>query len=120
MPLVSIFSQGENKQKNVAGLIKNYLKSLKPSLLNCCRRMYFQSADHKYRITIGFDMEYYRVAPANNYFLSKTGKSNHTILELKYLEKDNDKGESITSLFPVRMTKSSIMFRVDDISTVTL
>jgi hypothetical protein len=92
---------------DIPELVKDYLKSLRFSLLNRYRRKYYQSADGKYRITIDAGMEYYRIDGANNYFLAKTGRLDYAIMELKYAQEDDDGAISITSLFPVRITKSS-------------
>lgn len=94
-------------EADVPEILDDYLKSLKFTLLNRYQRKYFQSTDRKFRITIDFDMEFYRIDPADNSFAEKVADRNNTILELKYSDKDDDEARFITNLFPVRMTKSS-------------
>ncbi len=88
------------------GLIE-YLKSLRFSMLNRYCRKYFESADHRFRITIDFDMEFYKLDPANNSFEEKIVNYESTVLELKCSDKDEVFAESITNYFPFRMTKNS-------------
>lgn len=88
------------------GLIE-YLKSLHFALLNRYCRKYFVSADHKFRITIDFGMEYYKLNPANNLFNEKVVDYENTILELKYSDKDDNLANYITNHFPFRITKNS-------------
>lgn len=92
---------------DVPDIVREYLKSLKFALLNRYQRKYFQSVNRKFRITIDFDLEFYRIDPAANCFAEKCIDRTHTILELKYSDKDDEEARFITNLFPVRMTKSS-------------
>ena len=84
-----------------------YLKPLQFSLLNCYCRKYFESADRKFRITIDFDMEFYKLHPANNLFNEKIIDHSNTVVELKYSDKHDDLARSIANRFPFRVTKSS-------------
>ena len=84
-----------------------YLKPLRFSLLNRYSRKYFESADRKFRITIDFDMEFYKLHPANNSFNEKIIDYSTTVVELKYSDKHDDLARSIANSFPFRVTKSS-------------
>ena len=88
-------------------VLKEYLKTLKFALLNRYHRKYFQSADSKFRITVDFDIDFYRLDPFNNRFIEKLTDHTSTILELKYSEEDDEEARDITNHFPFRMTKSS-------------
>jgi hypothetical protein len=94
-------------KSGVPDVLTEHLKSLRFALLNRYSRKYFESADHKFRITIDFDMEFYKIDPANNSFIEKIVDHNNTVLELKYSEKDDEEVKFITNYFPFRMTKSS-------------
>ena len=94
-------------KSGVPDALTESLKSLRFALLNRYGRKYFESADHKFRITIDFDMEFYKIDPANNSFIEKIADHNNTVLELKYSDKDDDEARFITNYFPFRMTKSS-------------
>jgi hypothetical protein len=94
-------------KSDIPEMLIDYLKTLKFTLLNRYHRKYFQSTDHKFRITIDFDMESYRIDPVANCFVEKSTDHADTILELKYSDKDDEEARFITDLFPMRMTRSS-------------
>lgn len=87
--------------------VNEELYSLQPTLLNRYSRRYFESADHKFRITIDSDMEFFRIHSCNNSFAEKAIDYNNTILELKYSDKDDEEARFITNCLPFRMTRSS-------------
>ena len=99
--------QGIFAKSGVPDILAEHLKSLKFALLNRYSRKYFESADRKFRITIDFDMEFYKIDSTNNSFIERIVDHNNTVLELKYSDKDDDDAGSITNHFPFRMTKSS-------------
>ena len=84
-----------------------YLKPLQFSLLNRYSRKYFESADRKFRITIDFDMKFYKLYPIYNSFNEKIMDYSNTVVELKYSDKHDDIAQSITNQFQFRVTKSS-------------
>jgi hypothetical protein len=94
-------------KSSVPDVLLNHLKSLNFTLLNRYSRKYFESADHKFRITIDFDMVFHKIDYTNNSLIEKIVDYNNTILELKYSDKDDDEARYITNYFPFRMTKSS-------------
>ena len=94
-------------KSTVPCVLLEHLKSLRFSLLTRYSRKYFISADHKFRITLDFDMEFYKIGPSNNSFNEKIVDHNNTVLELKYSDKDEEMAGVITNQFPFRMTKSS-------------
>jgi len=55
-------------EADVSEIVRDYLKSLKFAPLNRYQRKYFQSTDHKFRITLDSDMEFYRIDSADNHF----------------------------------------------------
>ena len=95
------------KRAEIPDALKLSLLDLKFSLLNCYRRKYFQSVDKKFRITIDFDLRYFRLSPIGNTFSDVLVDRTNTILELKYEKGADDSAERITNYFPFRMTKSS-------------
>jgi len=94
-------------KSGVPDVLVEQLKSLRFALLNHYNRKYFESANHKFRITIDFDMEAFKLDSANNSFIEKVIDRNNIILELKYADKDDEEARFITNYFPFRMTKSS-------------
>lgn len=94
-------------ESGLSDAMVEYLKPLQFSLLNRYCRKYFESADHKFRITIDFDMEFYKLHPANNLFNEKRIDHSNTVVELKYSADYDNPARSITNYFPFRVTKSS-------------
>jgi len=83
-------------------IIKFYLLQLRASSLNNYFRQYYVSADKKFRLTLDFDLCFYRPDAK----LIERDRSN-CILELKYdCECDSD-ARNVSAEFPFRMTKSS-------------
>ncbi|MFC1964386.1 VTC domain-containing protein [Chloroflexota bacterium] len=91
----------------VPDILAEYLKLLRFTLLNRYSRRYFESADKKFRITIDFGMEAFRIDPISNSFIEIIVDRNNTILELKYSEESDEEAGFTTNCLPFRMTKSS-------------
>lgn len=94
-------------ESDIPDVFIEYLKSLRFTLLNRYHRKYFESADHRFRITIDSGMEYYRLASSNNSFNEKKIDHETCIFELKYSEEYDDFADLFFSSFPFRLTKSS-------------
>jgi len=97
----NILEKIDNSQLNID------LKSLKPTLLNRYSRIYFQSIDKRFRITIDNKQEFYSIKNKNNMFLKSIKDFNSVILELKYQEEYDSEANFITNKFPFRLSKSS-------------
>ncbi|MBP7088556.1 MAG: VTC domain-containing protein [Candidatus Omnitrophica bacterium] len=95
------------EQSSLPERLKFHLKELSFSLLNSYRRRYFLSADKKYRITLDYDLEAYKLLPRYNSFLYKLKKQNTTVMELKYNEPNNIFANEITNYFSFRLARSS-------------
>jgi len=86
---------------------KQQLLSLRPVLLNRYTRKYFVSADGQYRLTLDYNLCFYRIQEMNNSFIHHNVDRRSTIIELKY-SLDLDTGaHRISRHFPFRMTKNS-------------
>lgn len=85
----------------------HYMKLLHPTLLNSYRRRYFESADHRFRITLDTTAEFYQMRPAGNAFLVPLTDKLNVILELKYDRQHDLEAGRVASWFPFRVTKSS-------------
>lgn len=94
-------------ESNIPDVFIEYLKSLRFTLLNRYYRKYFESIDHKFRITIDAGMEYYKLKSSNNSFNEKIVDYQNCVLELKYLKENEDFSESFFNYFPFRLTKNS-------------
>ena len=94
-------------ESDIPDVFAEYLKSLRFTLLNRYYRKYFESSDHRFRITIDSGLEYYRLESSNNSFNEKKVGYQSCILELKYPIENEDFSESFFNYFPFRLTKSS-------------
>ena len=94
-------------KSGVPDVLAEQLKSLRFALLNRYNRKYFESANHKFRVTIDYDMEVFKLDSASNSFIGRISDRRNVILELKYSDEDDEGAKFITNRFPFRMTKSS-------------
>ncbi len=95
------------KKLDMPDALKEYLMSLRFSLMNRYRRAYFASLDGRFRITVDSDLEFMSPPSPQHHFLLRAEREMVTILELKYDEKHDDDAGVMSNYFPFRMTKSS-------------
>ncbi len=93
-----------------SGLPLPILESVKhvfPTLLNSYERKYYLSANNKFRVTMDFDLLYYKINRNFNKFFAKPATDINKIVELKYgLESDN-MASAVSTQFPFRLSKNS-------------
>ena len=94
-------------ESNIPNFLIEPLKSLGFVLLNNYQRSYYESADHKFRITLDTGLEFYHIDSNENYFIERCIKRQIAILELKYDHEYDEEARFITNRLPFRMTKSS-------------
>lgn len=82
------------------------LNDLQPTLLNRYKRRYFMSADRKLRLTLDWDLEFFRIN-SDSRQLTHSVKVPSRILELKYSFEDETSAIKVSNAFPFRLTKSS-------------
>lgn len=108
------------KASNLPEIVVEELKALKPKLLNKYTRRYYRSADHNYRFTVDYHLNYFDFSKVSiSLGLGKKDLQN-TILELKYDQKHDDQASDITQHLPIRMSKSSKYVNGIDIVRNTL
>jgi SPX domain protein involved in polyphosphate accumulation len=83
------------------------LKKFEPVLLNRYRRKYFISADSHYRITLDYDLEYYRFDRHFNLFTRSVRDYHSTVVELKYSGDIDQIDDRVAGYFPFRVTRMS-------------
>lgn len=83
------------------------VKMVSPTLLNSYQRRYFLSADNKYRVTLDFDLLYYKIDRRFNNFALKPVADENKIIELKYGLNDDINANVISTQFPFRLNKNS-------------
>lgn len=87
--------------------VADLFRGLKPTLLNRYRRKYFLSADKQFRVTIDMDLTYYGISTLQNTFINRSSDRNTVVIELKYNYEADTIANSISTLFPFMLTKSS-------------
>jgi SPX domain protein involved in polyphosphate accumulation len=96
------------KDSNLPIPILESVKMVAPKLLNSYNRRYFLSADNKFRITIDFDLIYYKIDKRfNNFSVKKPAQDENKIIELKYELQEDDLANKISTEFPFRLNKNS-------------
>lgn len=83
------------------------VKMLTPTLLNSYSRKYYLSADTRFRITIDFNLLYYKIDKRLNNFNFKPKHDENKIIELKYGLNDDKDANAISTQFPFRLNKNS-------------
>ena len=86
--------------------VSNLLATMSPVLLNSYRRRYFISSDRRYRLTLDYDLTFYKMPAGRNTLFSKR-QTNNLVVEIKYDAGDDNDIDLISNDFPFRMTKSS-------------
>lgn len=94
-------------RSNLPEGLREQLRAMQPTLLNRYHRRYYLSADKLFRLTIDSDMAYTQIARTENRFVHSVRDHIRTILELKYDMASDDQADSVSGLFPFRITRSS-------------
>jgi len=89
--------------------IMESLKLVTPSLLNSYSRKYYISSNQNYRITIDFDLFYYKINKNHNLFsnLKPIAIDENNVVELKYGLDNDTEAIKVSSQFPFRLNKNS-------------
>jgi len=95
------------QRSELPALLKDELHTLQPAILSRYTRRYFESYDHKYRITVDWNMESRRINLRSNTFRDKQIDRSSTIVELKYSQHDDVGAIEITRAFPFVISRNS-------------
>ncbi len=95
------------RQQDLPGSVRAILASLEPRLLNRYSRRYFETQDHRFRITLDRRLQYYRLHSGKNFLLQKAAEPEVVVVELKYDVADDIGADDISSRFPFLWTKNS-------------
>ncbi len=87
--------------------VRQLLVGLEPSLLNCYRRRYYQSADRRYRLTWDTRLEFFRLHRGHNSLLGKAPPCPLQVVELKYDQAHAAGAEEVAKALPFRVTRLS-------------
>ncbi len=95
------------KESDLPLPILESVKMVFPTLLNSYSRRYYLSASNKFRVTLDFNLLYYKIDKRFNNFRLKPVKDPNKIIELKYALEDDTKAPAISTQFPFRLNKNS-------------
>ena len=95
------------KNSNLPLPILESVKMVIPTLLNSYSRTYYLSADNRFRITLDFNLLYYKIDRRFNNFNLKPVKDENKIVELKYGLEDDKDAQAVSTQFPFRLNKNS-------------
>lgn len=95
------------KESNVPLPILQSVRMVTPTLLNSYARKYYLSADKRFRITLDFDLLYYKIENRFNNFVALPVTDDNKIVELKYALEDDVMGHQVSTQFPFRLNKNS-------------
>ncbi len=95
------------RNADIPEMLRTDLLCLRMTLLNRYCRKYYLSACRAYRITVDWDLSYYRIVHSGNLFVHKQTDHTSVIVELKY-PIDRDAGSSkIAAHLPFRVDRFS-------------
>ena len=77
------------------------------ALLNSYQRRYFVSRDGRYRVTIDWNLEFWRLSQHENQILGRYTEPGAIVIELKYDANRDDDAHSLSKLFPFRLSRNS-------------
>jgi hypothetical protein len=101
-------------QLDISYPIKEFLLSLRMTVMNSYLRKYYISRDEKYRLTYDSELQFLSIHNYHNSFTKIVKSTNRRVMEIKYDEHIDDHASQISNYFPFRMTKSSkYVFGVD-------
>lgn len=86
---------------------RDELDFMEPVLINYYKRKYFRSADHAVRVTLDFNLGFFKFHHHHNTFLAHAKAPAFIVLEVKYPDESNAVAASLSSHMPFRMTKMS-------------
>lgn len=95
------------KESNLPLPILESTKLVTPTLLNSYSRKYYLSANNKFRITVDFNLKYFKIDKQFNNFNIAATKDENKIVELKYNIEDDISAQQITTQLPFRINKNS-------------
>lgn len=90
------------------GRLRAGLRQIEPALVNRYQRRYYESADHRFRLTVDSDLEF--LAPnraGGTVWQPVAGLTHGVIIELKYAPDHAEAAPAVTNHLPFRMARCS-------------
>ena len=98
--------------------IKEFLLSLRMTLMNRYSRKYFVTKDQNFRLTYDSELQFTAINNYGNSFNNKINSEKRRVFEVKYDQSLIGKAPEISNYFPFRMTKSSkYVFGIDKLKS---
>lgn len=87
--------------------VRAALLLLVPASLTRYRRLYYLSADRRFRLTLDADLAFYRVLPASRRLVCMPDTFRGTVLEVKYSSDDDEAARPVLEALPFRWGRYS-------------
>jgi len=89
-------------------VVRTDLRTLSPVLLNCYRRSYHATRDGRFRITVDWRQDFYKInAALCNSLLHRQRNARDVIVELKYEIEQEPRADRVAGYFPFRISRNS-------------
>lgn len=93
--------------ESIQPTMRSLVSSLHPTLLNGYKRKYFLSSCGRFRLTLDWDLQYFRIFKENNNFLCNYRSANAVVVELKYDVDHESHAREIADSLPFPITRNS-------------
>lgn len=87
--------------------VRAALRLLVPASLTRYRRLYYLSADRRFRLTLDADLAFYRVRPVSQRLVRLTDTFSGTVIEVKYSAGDDEAARPLLEALPFRWSRFS-------------
>jgi hypothetical protein len=87
--------------------VRAALRLLIPATLTRYRRLYYLSADRRFRLTLDADLAFYRVLPASRRLVRMPDTFRGTVIEVKYGAGDDEAARPVLEALPFRWSRFS-------------
>ncbi len=87
--------------------VRAALRLLVPASLTRYRRLYYLSADRRFRLTLDADLAFYRVRPASRRLVRLPNTFRGTVIEVKYGAGDDEAARPVLEALPFRWSRFS-------------
>jgi hypothetical protein len=94
-------------QPRLPAEVQARLAGLEVALLNRYRREYYETRDHRFRLTLDSGLTFYRAGWSGSHFLHRRTAHRLVIVEMKYNVEHDTAAQRITARFPFRLSRSS-------------
>ncbi len=94
-------------RSSLSAEIQLHLAELELALLNQYERKYFVSRDGSYRVTVDWNLAFWRLGQGRNALLGRFLEPEAVVVELKYSADEDSGAHRLSELFPFRLSRNS-------------